>query len=328
MKSKLSLLVLSVLTGALLLSACGGAATEVPAYYDYEAPAATEAAAFDSFAGAPAEAEAPVAQDYVEKSEGDPGGVVFNISGEPASYAANSMIIKNADIRLQVDDTDVAIDRAIQAIGDLGGYIISSRVWYQDYYDGIENKNYKYATITVGIPVDQFERMLTRLRGLAVKVIDETASGEDVSDQYVDLQSQLTNLEATRDRIKSFLEDAKTVDEALRINQELSNVESQIEAIKGQMNYLKDRSSFSTITINLEPVLPEVKPQPTPTPKPWNPGETFEDSKETLISAYQGIIELAIWFGVACLPIAGPPALLLWILWKFFSKRKPNKTAG
>ena len=94
-------------------------------------------------------------------------------------------------------------------------------------------------------------RSSVRLRGLAVKVVDETAAGDDVTEQYVDLQSQLTNLEATRARIQEFLKDAKTVDEALRINQELANIEAQIEQIKGRMNYLNDRSAYSTITINL-----------------------------------------------------------------------------
>lgn len=59
---------------------------------------------------------------------------------------------------------------------------------YQPYADG---ENYKYATITIGVPVEQFERALSRLRGLAVKVLDETASGEDVTNQFVDLQSTL-----------------------------------------------------------------------------------------------------------------------------------------
>jgi hypothetical protein len=159
------------------------------------------------------------------------------------------------------------------------------------------------------------------LRGLSVKVLDETASGEDVTNQFVDLQSQVTNLEATRDRIKSFLEQAQTVDEALRINQELSNVESQIESLKGQMNYLQDRSAFSTITVNFEPVLPEFKGPPTPTPVAWNPGETFGNATETLTSAYQGIIELLIWLFVVFLPIVLPPILIFWLLWKFFNRK-------
>ena len=111
----------------------------------------------------------------------------------------------------------------------------------------------------------------------------------------MDLQSQLTNLESTRGRIQEFLKDAKTVDEALRINQELSNIEAQIEQIKGQMNYLNDRSAYSTITANLEPELPILTPTPTPTaqptatPIPWNPGETFSEAKSTVTVLYQGI---------------------------------------
>jgi hypothetical protein len=313
MKSKLYLFMFVVLLGGMLLSACGAAA---PAY--------------DEYAGAPAATEAPaMAED--EFLAGQSGNGVVDVAKqdlnapvpENAAYASNHMIIKNGDVRLQVEDTDVAIDRATQVIGDLGGYMISSRVWYQDYFDGIETKNYKYATITIGIPVDQFERLLSRLRGLSVKVLDETASGEDVTNQFVDLQSQVTNLEATRDRIKSFLEQAKTVDEALRINQELANVESQIEALKGQMNYLQDRSAFSTITVNFEPLLPEMKYEPTPTPMAWNPSETFGNSAETLKAAYRGIIDLLIWFLVVVLPIFAPPILILWAILKFFT-RKPK----
>jgi len=230
---------------------------------------------------------------------------------------------------LTVKDTDVAIDRATQIIGDAGGYIVSSRVWYQDYY----GNNLKYAAITIGVPVDEFEKVLSRLRGLALKVVDETAAGDDVTQQYVDLQSQLTNLEATRARIQDFLKDAKTVDEALRINQELSNIEGQIEQIKGQMNYLNDRSAYSTITLNLEPELPVLTPTPTPTafptatPIPWNPGQTFGNAKSTVTVVYQGIGDFLIWLGVVILPIVLPPALILWAIWKWLN-RKTIKTVS
>jgi hypothetical protein len=231
------------------------------------------------------------------------------------------LIIKNAEVKLLVADSDTAIDRTTQIVGDLGGYIVSSRVWYQDWQDG---KSYKYATITIGIPVEQFERALSRLRGLSIKVLDETASGEDVTSQYVDLESQLTNLQATRDRIKGFLEQATTVDEALRINQELSNIEAQIEQIQGQMKYLSDRSAFSTITVNFEPDLPPVAtptPSPTPTPNAWDPGKTFGDAKKTVVYAYQGIGDFLIWFFVVIVPIFAPIVLVLWGLWKVLRRK-------
>jgi hypothetical protein len=321
MKTRFKVTALIALLGLMILSACGAGAPAT------EAPAA-EAPVIEMYAAAteaPAAVEAPLAAEAAkDSSTGSGSGVLPNVDAASADFVTSHMIIKNGEIKLLVEDTDIAIDRATQVIADMSGYIISSRVWYQPYYDG---ENYKYATITIGVPVDQFERTLSRMRGLAVKVLDETASGEDVSNQYVDLQSQVTNLEATRDRIKSFLDDAKTTDEAMRINQELSNVEAQIEQLKGQMNYLEDRSAYSTITVNFEPVLPELieTPTPTPTPNVWQPGETFKDAKKAVTYAYQGIIDFLIWVFVVFVPIFAPPILIIWLLVKFFSRkwRKP-----
>ena len=332
MRTRSGLLLLFVVILMLLLAACGGAApaTQPPAT---EAPAATEVPA-DYFAvGAPLVEEPAskngesLSQDQAPGQAPLPTAAAFEISNPSGDLTvierSNRMIVKNADVRLTVKDSDVAIDRATQIIGDAGGYIVSSRVWYQDYY----GNNLKYAAITIGVPVEEFEKVLSRLRGLAIKVVDETAAGDDVTDQYVDLQSQLTNLEATRARIQDFLKDAKTIDEALRINQELSNIEGQIEQIKGQMNYLNDRSAYSTITLNLEPELPILTPTPTATPYPtatpipWNPGQTYGDAKNTVTVVYQGIGNFLIWLVVVILPIVLPPALLLWAIWKWLNKK-------
>jgi len=323
----------------LALAACGGAATS---------PAATEAPAMvDQFSGvnapeqelkAGAPVEAPQSQDVgaLPMPTAGPAVEIVGTSGENVIIQnTNRKIIKNADVHLLVNDTDVAVSRATQVVSDLGGYIISSRVWYEDYF----GNNLMYATITIGIPVDEFEHALNRLRDLSIRVLDENATGEDVTDQYVDLQSQLENLEATRARIQDFLKDAKTVDEALRINQQLSDIESQIEQIKGRMNYLSDRSAFSTITISFEPELPILTPTPTATiaptntPRPtatlapWKPGETFGDATRTVTVAYRGIMNFLIWLVVVILPILLPPFLILWFLWKLLT-RKTKKPGG
>jgi len=326
MKSRSGLFMLFVLV-VLVLAACGGApATGSPEVY-YE-PAATEAPATEAAAY-----EEPVEKQAEDQAVGAaelaplPTAAAFEVSNASGDLTvierSNRMIVKNADIRLMVKDTDVAIDRATQVIADAGGYIVSSRVWYQDYY----GNNLKYAAITIGIPVDEFEQALVRLRGLAVRVVDEIASGDDVTEQYVDLQSQLTNLEATRARIQDFLKDAKTIDEALRINQELANIEAQVEQIKGRMNYLNDRSAYSTITINFEPEFPVLTPTPTATPRatatpiPWNPGETFGEARGTVTVLYQGIANFMIWLAVVIVPIFLPLGLLLWGLWKLMNRK-------
>ena len=334
MKSRSGLFMLFVVIAMLVLTACGAAAaTQAPPEPGYvDEYAATEAPAVQ----APAYEEPPekAAEGIPQDQAGAeaplaplPTAAAYEISNSSGDLTvierSNRMIIKNADVRLMVKDTDVAIDRATQIIGDAGGYIVSSRVWYQDYY----GNNLKYAAITIGIPVDEFERTLVKLRDLAVRVVDEVASGDDVTEQYVDLQSQLTNLEATRARIQEFLQDAKTVDEALRINQELANIESQIEQIKGRMNYLNDRSAYSTITINFEPEFPVLTPTPTPTaiptatPVPWNPGDTFDEAKNTVTVAYQGIAEFLIWVAVVVIPIFLPLGLILWAIWKLMNRK-------
>jgi len=333
MKSRSSLFMLLVVVVMLVLAACGGAAaTEVPALSRDEFAAATEAPAaeYDSFAQPGVPAEKSIGQDQSSEAMVPapmPTAAAFEIANSSGDLTvierSNRMIVKNADVRLMVKDTDVAIDRATQIIGDAGGYIVSSRVWYQDYY----GNSLKYAAVTIGVPVDEFEKVLSRLRGLAVRVVDEIAAGDDVTEQYVDLQSQLVNLEATRARIQDFLKDAKTIDEALRINQELANIESQIEQIKGRMNYLNDRSAYSTITVNFEPEFPILTPTPTATPRPtatpipWNPGETFGEAKSTVTVLYQGIANFLIWLAVVILPIVLPPALILWGLWKWLNRK-------
>jgi hypothetical protein len=303
------------LLAALVLAACGGAAPRAA-----EAPADFESAL---------PAEAPVVPETeLQKAASEQGGVVVPGEGgnsETAALGFDRMVIKSGEIKLLVKNSDVALDGLTQMVGDVGGYIVSSQIWYAAY----NGENYKYATITVSVPADQFETSLRRLRNLAIRVLNESASGEDVTDQYVDLQSELINLEATRDRIKSFLDQAQNVDEALRINQQLSEIEAQIEQVKGRMNYLSDRSAFSTIAVSIEPDLPPIPPTPTPTLMPtatpiaWNPGETWKDSTKTLTSAYQGIVDFLIWFGVVIVPILLPPALIIWLLWKLL-RRKPK----
>ncbi len=301
---------------AFVLVGCGGAApeAEAPAQELYAEPAADmPLESVDIDAAAP--------QASADDGVGAGSGGTMDVAA--ASQRNNRKIIKNAEIKLLVEDSDVAIDRTTQIVSDVNAYIISSRIWYLPY----AGDNYKYATITIGVPVDQFETAIRRLRSVAIQVIDENASGEDVTDQFVDLQSQLDNLTATRDRIRTFLEQAQTVEESLRVSQELSVIEAQIEEIQGRMNYLKDRSAYSTITVTIEPELPEIiapTPTPQPTPEPWSPGKTFENSKKTLTATYQGIFELMIWLLVVVLPIFGPPIFIIWLIWRFFNRKSKN----
>ncbi len=213
---------------------------------------------------------------------------------------------------LLVADTDAALDNVTLIAVGQGGYIVSSETEERD--------GAKYAQLRLGVPVERFEETQRRLRTLAIKVLRDNASGEDVTDQYVDLQSQLNNLEATAARIRTFLDETETVEEALKVNAELTAIEGEIEQVKGRMNYLKDRSAFSSLSVSLEPLLPTptptptATPTPTPTPVAFKPGETAQDAFVTLGNMTKGLMTGLIQFTIILGPFLIPLALIIWWL--------------
>jgi hypothetical protein len=252
-----------------------------------------------------------------------------------ASPRAQRMIIKNAELDLLVANTDVALDGITVIAIEYGGYIISTHTWYE--------KDYRYATVRLGVPIEEFENVLRRLRGLALRVINEIASGEDVTDEFVDLQSRLTNLKATRDRIREFLDKADTVEEALQVNEQLSEVEGQIEEIQGRMNYPRDRAAYSTINVQLSPEVPTPTPSPTPTatptptprptstPEAWQPGETYSGATRVLTWLVRGLADVVIWTAVVLGPFLAVLAIVIGgVLWwrrRRVRRRRPASTA-
>ncbi|CAG0929372.1 hypothetical protein TFLX_01285 [Thermoflexales bacterium] len=247
---------------------------------------------------------------------------VVNSSGVLASpYRANRLIIKNGEMNLRVADTDQAVDRIVAIAVNSGGYVIGNRSWLQD--------NFKYAALTIGVPSDQFEVVQRQVRAVSVQALSDTSSGQDVSDEYVDLQARQTNLEATAARIREFLDQAKDTEQALLVNAKLTEVEAELEQIKGRMAYLKDRSAYSTMTINLEPQWPTPTPTPTATPAAWLPEKTFNAATGALSNVLQGLGDAVIWLVAFAAPLAIPVALVAfgvsW-LWRKREKRVVHHT--
>lgn len=272
------LLVVSILF-AVAVAACGPAATQVPDGL----PAAT-----------PAVTAAPQPTAISGSAPGDASQLAY------APSASRQMVIKNAEMELLVSNTDAALAQVTQLAADNGGYVLNSQTWYKG--------NDKYASVRLAVPSAQFENAMNYLRRLGLQVLRETASGQDVSADYVDLQSRLANLEATAARVREFLAQAKTVEESLRVNQQLSELEAQIEQVKGQMKYYEGRAAFSTIDITLTP---QLATPPAATPAAWNPGATFTEASGVLVGVTRTTVDLLIWLVVVFGPIALAVGLIL-----------------
>jgi hypothetical protein len=247
--------------------------------------------------------------------------VEVDVAGTPpATQAApqsdvptQRLIIKDGRITVVTQDTDTAVDTATQLIVDVGGYIISQQV-YSD------PQGYRYANMRLAVPVTQFENGMKALRQLGT-VTNESTSGEDVTEEFIDLKSRLDNLGATRDRLRTFLDQAENVEQALEVNEELKKIEEEMAIIQGRINFLRDRAAFSTIDLSIQPWIPTPTPSPTPTATPtatptplptpdnWRPGDTAETARVQLQNTAQDVADFTIYNSIVC-----GPWLLLFLL--------------
>ena len=204
-----------------------------------------------------------------------------------------SMIIYTGDISIVVADTEAAATDIEALATGMGGRVVSSS-FYQSSQGALAG------SITIRVPVERFDEAMNRIQEMAVEVRRADRSSEDVTEEYVDLQARLENLEATADRVRSFLDQAETVEEALAVNQELSRLEEEIEAYKGRIQYLENRADFSTITVSLTP---DELAQPIEVGG-WRLGGAAREAVEALLGALQGVARILVWIVVFLLPLA------------------------
>ena len=194
------------------------------------------------------------------------------------------MVIYNGYISLETGDITGTLDRIRSLAERYGGYVAGtsrSTVGSQ-----------ATADITIRIPQDKFRTSIQEIETYG-KVLDERTTSEDVTERYIDLKARLKNLQIEEQSLSELLTKAKTVDEILRVEQELARVRGEIDSLQGQINYLERTVAMSLITVNLR------EPPPPFTPPGMDWGETFEIALRGLFVVIRGLIVLV----VAILPL-------------------------
>lgn len=230
--------------------------------------------------------------------------------GEAPLPGAAPMVVKEAALSLEVPNVRVAVDRAGVIAAQHGGFVVSSDAYRSD-APGETSNDYSYASMTVRLPVDSFQAAVNGLRALASRVMTESSSGQEVTAEYVDMQSQVANLEATRARVRAFLDQARTVEEALQVNAELTRLEGDINVLKGRMAQLADQAAYSTI--NVEFHAPQADTEaPAKADVAWNPRQTARRAMAALVGIVKVLVDAGIWLAIVFLPIAVPFWLVAW----------------
>jgi hypothetical protein len=260
----LYVLIASIL--AVTVAGCARAAAPAPEMVSYEAPAEFQVEAEEA---APAE----------------PGRGAADYS------SIERLIIRNAWLDLVVPDTEAALDEINDLVNELDGYTVESST--NKYQEGLE------AHVTLRVPAESLDVALARIRDMATEVRSERISGQDVTEEYVDLQSRLRYLEATEERLLEFLEEAEDTEAALAVYENLQEIQADIEQVKGRIQYLEESAAMATITLD---IIPDELAQPIQVGG-WHPEGTLRDAFQTLIRVLQFLVDAAIVIVVLVLPV-------------------------
>lgn len=211
------------------------------------------------------------------------------------------MVIKNAKLVLQVQNVETALTRVREIADAYGGYVSGSSTSYESEPPDAtpvtrDESGRMVAAITIAVRADDYDRAMNDLRGLATKVESEESTSQDVTDEYVDLDSELQNLRASQDALIKLMNKATQLQDVLTLQQQLSTVQGQIQRIEGRERLLKHETAVSMISINLH--LPPVTPaKPTPivqTEPAWSPVATFERGWAASLLLLQGVANVVI----------------------------------
>jgi hypothetical protein len=237
-----------------------------------------------------------------EVATGGQAGVAQDVSGTlvpPEDF--DRKIIKTAELGVTSEDVRGEAAAAQRVAARFGGTIISSQTYRSD--------NAVYADLVLSVPSEHFEDALDELRGLGEDVTTDTVSGQDVTEEYVDLQSRERNLLAAEQSLLDLYNRADDVQDALSIQRELTAVRGQIEQVQGRMQYLKQSSDMSQISLTIQPVTSPPKPPPA-----WDPAlvvaKAWNASLAVLQALTAGILSTLV-FGWWIIP---PLALGAWWL--------------
>ncbi|MGD8245397.1 MAG: DUF4349 domain-containing protein [Anaerolineae bacterium] len=217
-----------------------------------------------------------------------------------ADYAATErLIIRNANLDIVVEDTQEAVDQIDALAEELGGFVLESNL--TEYEEGMR------AYLRLRVPVESLDTALQRIRDLAEEVRSESISGQDVTEEYVDLRSRMRHLEATEERLLTFMEEAEDTEAALEVYDRLQRIQADIEQVRGRMQYLEESAALATIILN---ITPSELAQPIQVGG-WRPRGTLRNAFESLIRVLQFLVDAAIVIVVLVAPILAVIALPL-----------------
>lgn len=175
----------------------------------------------------------------------------------PVPVDWDKQIIKNAELQMRVKELKPASVAIQEAIRSSGGYVASA--------SEVQLSSQFKSEMLIRVPREKFEELFNRLSGYADSIVDKRITSEDVTGEYIDTKARIQVKEKTRDQYYEFLKRAKNIEEVLKVQNEITSLQEDIEAATGRINYIQHQSALSSIRLVCYQDIPYVNiPDATP----------------------------------------------------------------
>lgn len=206
---------------------------------------------------------------------------------DTSAQILDRMVIRTAQLNVEVPDMESALTQARAIASRAGGYVSAS----DTHVEKVGDEDRMVANLTLQVRSDAADSAISDLRALG-KVTAENTGSQDVTDEYVDLDSNLRNLQASESAILKLMDRASQIQDVLSLQRELTNVRGQIERIQGRKTYLERRTDMATITLALR--LPPPASSQIATGGAWNPIATALRGWQASLTVLRGVADVLI----------------------------------
>ncbi len=203
-------------------------------------------------------------------------------AGAPLPQLLDRKLIRTATLEVETGEVSQKFEEVANVALSSGGLVFSSSF-------GNDGER-QTASITIRIPGERYQDALIKLRKLGT-VRSEQSNATDVTEEYVDLQSRLRNLQATDQQYLALLQRATTINDILVVQDRLNGIRAEIEQVQGRINLLADQTDLSTITVHLMPPVPALEPKDDGARGPL---ETAADAFDASLAVLAGIATVAL----------------------------------
>jgi len=226
---------------------------------------------------------------------------------ESAAELTDKKIIKNGELTLKVNSADDA-SRRISDIAKTNGGEVASSSFYQT------AKNVKSGTVTVKVPVANFEKAFSELKKVATLVVRESTTGQDVTEQYADLQAQLKNKQVEEQQFQNILGQAQKIQDILDVTQQLYRVRGEIERLQGRIKFMDSQTDMSSITVSLS------EDENITFADSWRPWQVIKETFNGLVKSIQGFVNFLIVLIIQVIPVLVLYLLIFYIIYRIGKK--------